>query len=328
MTSAIELSGIVKRFGAVTALDGIDTRIRGGRLTGLVGPDGAGKTTLIRIMAALMFPDEGSVRVDGFDTAADAAAVHRICGYMPQRFGLYEDLSVIENLDLYARLRGVHGQARDETFERLLEFTRLGPFQKRLAGRLSGGMKQKLGLACALMARPRVLLLDEPSVGVDPVSRQDLWAMVQSLTEEGMAVLWSTAYLDEAERCEEVLLLNEGRLAFDGPPDELADRVAGRTFRVSGVQRQRREFLSEALERDDVRDGVIQGRAVRLVAAEDAERRSLQSFAGGFGGELEAAGSRTRSSICSAAARAGARRSPSAWTPSRSRPTRRWSVAS
>ncbi len=230
MAAAVEIRDVVKRFGEVEALKGITADIEAGRLTGLVGPDGAGKTTLIRLMAALMSPTQGTVRVDGADIIGSAATVHAETGYMPQRFGLYEELSVMENLKLYARLRGLKGEGLDSTFGELLHFTRLEPFVDRRAGKLSGGMKQKLGLACALMARPKVLLLDEPSVGVDPVSRQDLWRMVQALTHDGMAVVWSTAYLDEAERCDAVLLLNEGRVEFDGPPRNLTTRVAGRSL--------------------------------------------------------------------------------------------------
>ena len=165
----------------------------------------------MRIMTGLLEPDGGRITLAGYDVVEDNDAIHIASGYMPQRFGLYEDLSVIENMRLYAQLRGMDADQDSDVFTNLLEFTRLGPFTERLAGKLSGGMKQKLGLACALMAKPRVLLLDEPSVGVDPVSRQDLWRMVQALTDEGMAIVWSTAYLDEAERCESVLLLNEDR---------------------------------------------------------------------------------------------------------------------
>jgi ABC-2 type transport system ATP-binding protein len=164
-------------------------------------------------------------------------------------------------------------------FDELLDFTRLGPFTGRLAGKLSGGMKQKLGLACALMARPAVLLLDEPSVGVDPVSRQDLWRMVQALTDEGMAVVWSTAYLDEAERCDRVLLLNEGELAFAGPPGELTGSLGDRSFRLEEVGAERRAVLAEALDLDSIGDGVIQGAGVRVVLRADAARQQIQALA-------------------------------------------------
>jgi ABC-2 type transport system ATP-binding protein len=276
MGTAVELACVSKRFGDLTALDQLTATIYGGRLTGLVGPDGAGKTTLMRLMAALMVPDDGNIRVAGHDTISAAGQVHRFTGYMPQRFGLYEDLSVLENFRLYADLSGLQPLERQSTFARLLHFTGLEPFTARLAGKLSGGMKQKLGLACALMGRPRVLLLDEPSVGVDPVSRRELWGMVQELTGEGMAVVWSSSYLDEAERCHDVLLLDKGRLIYTGPPDELTRRLHGRSYRVLDIQGDRRQLLTEALDQPSVRDGVIQGATVRLVLAEGAEPEPLE----------------------------------------------------
>ncbi|MDF8358332.1 ATP-binding cassette domain-containing protein [Ensifer adhaerens] len=262
----VRIADVVKRFGdAPPALDHIAGEILGGRITGLVGPDGAGKTTLIRLMTGLMVPDEGKVEVLGFDTVANAADIQAAIGYMPQRFGLYEDLSVQENLNLYADLRGLPLGERTATFDELLEFTDLKRFTSRLAGKLSGGMKQKLGLACALLRKPRLLLLDEPGVGVDPISRRDLWKMVENLTKEGIGVVWSTAYLDEAEACDNVLLLNEGRLLFTGSPAELTARVADRVFKVSGITHGRRQKLASYLDDDDVVDGVIQGEAIRLV---------------------------------------------------------------
>lgn len=286
MDVAIELDGVVKRFDGFEALAGVSAKIKNGCLTGLVGPDGAGKTTLMRMMAALMSPTEGSVRVAGFDVTSGQGAIHRITGYMPQRFGLYEDLTVMENLELYADLRGMERDSRSGTFEQLLHFTTLAPFTRRLAGALSGGMKQKLGLACALMARPQILLLDEPGVGVDPVSRKELWAMVAELTGEGMAVLWSTAYLDEAERCDEVLLLEEGTLKFAGLPGDLTKRLQGRSYLVSGIQGDRRALLTEAMDLEDVRDGVIQGASVRVVLAGEKGIPLLESLATSRGGRL------------------------------------------
>ncbi len=277
--AAVVIDGVGKRFGDVQALRGLSARIGYGRLTGLVGPDGAGKTTLMRILTGLLVPDAGRVTLAGFDVVADNDAIHVASGYMPQRFGLYEDLSVMENMRLYAQLRGMDADRHGELFAELLDFTRLAPFTARLAGKLSGGMKQKLGLACALMARPAVLLLDEPSVGVDPVSRQDLWRMVQALTDEGMAVVWSTAYLDEAERCDSVLLLNEGQLAFDGPPGELTGRLAARSYRLEEVGAQRRAVLAEALDLDSIGDGVIQGAGVRVVLRADTGTQQIQSLA-------------------------------------------------
>jgi ABC-2 type transport system ATP-binding protein len=277
--AAVVLDGVEKHFGKVQALRGLSARIGYGRLTGLVGPDGAGKTTLMRIMTGLLVPNAGRVTLAGYDVVDDNDAIHVASGYMPQRFGLYEDLSVMENMRLYAQLRGMDADRHAGLFDELLDFTRLGPFTGRLAGKLSGGMKQKLGLACALMARPAVLLLDEPSVGVDPVSRQDLWRMVQALTDEGMAVVWSTAYLDEAERCDRVLLLNEGELAFAGPPGELTGSLGDRSFRLEEVGAERRAVLAEALDLDSIGDGVIQGAGVRVVLRADAARQQIQALA-------------------------------------------------
>ncbi|MBB2819844.1 UNVERIFIED_ORG: ABC-2 type transport system ATP-binding protein [Rhizobium esperanzae] len=266
----VRIDAVTKCFGdAPPALDAVSGTIAGGAITGLVGPDGAGKTTLIRLMTGLMLSDAGTVEVLGFDTRKNAAGIQAAIGYMPQRFGLYEDLSVQENLDLYADLRGLPKRERAGAFDELLTFTDLKRFTGRLAGKLSGGMKQKLGLACALLKKPRLLLLDEPGVGVDPISRRDLWKMVENLTKEGIGVLWSTAYLDEAEACDHVLLLNQGKLLFSGKPMEMTERVDNRVFRVSGVAGRRRHVLAELLQADGVVDGVIQGEAIRLVAAKD-----------------------------------------------------------
>jgi ABC-2 type transport system ATP-binding protein len=263
------IDGVRKCFSGAPApaLDGLTTTIKSGQVTGLVGPDGAGKTTLMRLMAALLEPSEGRLTVCGFDSKTEAAAIHDTIGYMPQRFGLYEDLSVIENLTLYADLRGVVGPARSQTFEKLLAFTDLTHFTDRLAGALSGGMKQKLGLACAMLRSPTLLLLDEPSVGVDPISRRELWRMVYALIEEGVGVVWSTAYLDEAENCAEVIVLNAGRVLFQGNPKAMTSQLAGRVYQLKGCGADRRAVLARALARPEIIDGVMQGEAVRLVVA-------------------------------------------------------------
>ncbi|WP_457091946.1 ATP-binding cassette domain-containing protein [Microvirga sp. P5_D2] len=262
----MQLSDVTKRFGsAPPALDGVSGMIRGGEITGLVGPDGAGKTTLIRLMTGLMVPESGLLSVLGFDTAKQPADIQAAIGYMPQRFGLYEDLTIQENLDLYADLRGLPKAERPAVFDELLTFTDLKRFTTRLAGKLSGGMKQKLGLACALLKKPRLLLLDEPGVGVDPISRRELWKMVENLTKDGIGVVWSTAYLDEAEACDRVLLLNQGKLLFAGKPADLTSRVDGRVFRLTGIVGRRRQLLAKALGQEGVVDGVIQGEAIRLV---------------------------------------------------------------
>jgi ABC-2 type transport system ATP-binding protein len=262
------------------ALDGISGAIKAGRITGIVGPDGAGKTTLIRLMTGLLLPDQGRMEVLGFDTRQAPERIAPLIGYMPQRFGLYEDLTVQENLDLYADLRALPKAERRRIFDELLGFTDLARFTGRLAGKLSGGMKQKLGLCCALLRRPRLLLLDEPSVGVDPISRRELWKMVQDLTRDGIGVVWSTAYLDEAERCDEVLLLNEGKLLFAGPPEELTRRVDGRAMLLGGVTGSRRQALAALLDQNAVIDGLIQGQQIRLVLREPSQLPTLPAEAG------------------------------------------------
>jgi ABC-2 type transport system ATP-binding protein len=268
------------------ALENLSGTIRSGIVTGLVGPDGAGKTTLIRIIAGLLAPTAGSVRVEGRDPMREAASLREAIGYMPQKFGLYEDLSVMENLQLHADLRGVIGEERRSMFERLLNFTDLARFTTRLAGKLSGGMKQKLGLACALLGHPRLLLLDEPGVGVDPISRRELWKMVGELIGQGLAVVWSTAYLDEAELCGEVLVLNEGKLLHAGKPALLTDRVLDRCFQMRNVSGPPRQVLARALRNPDVIDGVLQGRAVRLVLRDGTKRLDVRDLQSGADAEL------------------------------------------
>ncbi len=249
------------------ALNNINVSIQKGILTGVVGPDGAGKTTLLRLLAGLLQPSDGSIRVLGLDTLKDAEELHEITGYMPQKFGLYEDLTVIENLNLFGDLHNLSPQEKETSFNQMLNFTALRPFTDRLAGRLSGGMKQKLGLACSLLGKPKILLLDEPSVGVDPVSRRELWKMVTELVKQGITVLWSTSYLDEADQCQNVILLKEGELLYFGPPKELTNRVKGRVFQVSVPLQDRRQELKNLLNRDDIIDGIIQGGQLRLVCS-------------------------------------------------------------
>jgi ABC-2 type transport system ATP-binding protein len=215
----------------VHALDDVSLDIPAGSLAALVGPDGAGKTTLIRLTAGLLTLEQGDLTVLGIDARANPQAIQDRVGYMPQKFGLYDDLTVQENLDLYADLHGVPTAKRVETYAPLMEMTALGPFTRRLAGRLSGGMKQKLGLACTLVRSPALLLLDEPTVGVDPLSRRELWEIIGKLVrDQGMTVLLSTSYLDEAERCDHVIVLNEGKVLAQGRPDSVSALAQGRTF--------------------------------------------------------------------------------------------------
>jgi ABC-2 type transport system ATP-binding protein len=274
--STIEILSVSKTFLGMArpALDNITASLRPGIITGLVGPDGAGKTTLIRLMAGLFLPTQGTISILGFDTVKEPNSLHEITGYMPQKFGLYEDLTVMENLEFYAKLHGLVGQDKKDIFDHMLTFTSLIPFIHRLAGNLSGGMKQKLGLACALLSRPKVLLLDEPSVGVDPLSRRHLWGMMQELLQQGITVVWSTSYLDEADKCQDVLLLNEGKLLFHGPPQELTKRVVGRVFQVEVPFEKRRQALASYLNNPDLIDGVLQGSKLRLVCSAQSSSSS------------------------------------------------------
>src|ERR1700751_5094047 len=274
MRAAATVSALVKSFGTTRALDGITAALPAGKILGLLGPDGAGKTTLIRLFAGLMTPTAGTVEVLGRTPQAEGGATQAETGYMPQRFGLYEDLSVLDNLNLYASLRALDTGEREQRFAELLRFTDLAPFTERLARRPPGGMKQKLGLACALLGNPRLLLLDEPGVGVDPLSRRELWRMVSELVKRGVTVLWSTAYLEEAERCAYIWLLDAGRLLYDGPPQELSARTRGHVFRRRAAAGEARRVAEEELARDAVLDAVIQGASVRVVAKRD----SAQAF--------------------------------------------------
>ena len=214
----ISVTDLTKRFGALTAVDALGFEVREGELFGIVGPDGAGKTTTMRMLAGVMEPTSGDAMLGGVSVVREPERVKHSIAYMSQRFGLYGDLTVRENLDFYADLYRVPRRERAARLERLFHFSGLGPFQERLAGMLSGGMKQKLGLMCALVHEPRILLLDEPTFGVDPISRRDLWIIVHEMVAHGVTVLVSTSYMDEAERCDRVALLNRGRfIALDEP---------------------------------------------------------------------------------------------------------------
>ncbi|MDR2839234.1 MAG: ATP-binding cassette domain-containing protein [Azonexus sp.] len=236
MTDPVAIRNVHKTFRRATgetvhALDGVSFTARQNTLTALVGPDGAGKTTLLRLLAGLMAADTGVVEVLGIDAAVEPQAVQEQIGYMPQKFGLYEDLTVQQNLDLYADLHGIGETERREIYPRLMAMTALGRFTGRLAGKLSGGMKQKLGLACTLVRSPRLLLLDEPTVGVDPLSRRELWEIVRRLVQESdLSVVVSTSYLDEAEFCDHAVALHQGKVLAQGAPHEITARAAGRVF--------------------------------------------------------------------------------------------------
>jgi len=236
---AIITNNLCKRFDDLTAVDQLSLTIPPGELFGLVGSDGAGKTTTLRMLAGIMDPSSGSATVLGHDCVRDAEAIKGESGYMSQRFGLYPDLSVLENILFYADIFGVPGHLRGERIDRLLAFSNLAPFRKRLAGNLSGGMKQKLGLACALIHQPRLLLLDEPTNGVDPVSRRDFWQILLELQREGTTILITTAYLDEAERCHRVGFIHGGRLLACDTPVALRSQVPGTMLEVRTNQGRR-----------------------------------------------------------------------------------------
>lgn len=224
----IRAEKLIKRFGDSVAVDGLTLSVRQGEVFGLVGPDGAGKTTTMRLLTSIMEPSGGDAWVHGLHTMRQAEAVKEQIGYMSQRFGLYADLTVQENLDFYAGIYDVPAKGRREKTDRLLAFSNLAPFRRRRAGNLSGGMKQKLGLACALIHTPRVLFLDEPTNGVDPVSRRDFWRILyQLLREEPITIFVSTAYLDEAERCTRLALIDRGRLLACGTPREVKELMRG-----------------------------------------------------------------------------------------------------
>jgi len=229
----IEVRGLTRRFGDLVAVDHLDLVIPRGEIFGLVGPDGAGKTTTLRMLCGLMDPTEGQVIVAGHDVAKDVDAVRDQIGYMAQRFGLYSDLTVNENMIFYSDLFGVVGSEREKLMGQLLQMTRMEPFRERPAGKLSGGMKQKLALMCTLLHHPQILFLDEPTNGVDPVSRRDFWAILYQLVKDGLTVFVSTAYLDEAERCNRVGLMHRGKLIQCDAPQRLRRSLPEACYEVT-----------------------------------------------------------------------------------------------
>ncbi len=246
-TRMVETRGLTRRFGNLAAVDRLDLQIDRGEIFGLVGPDGAGKTTTLRLLGGLLNPTEGEARIAGFDIRRDLDAVKDRIGYMAQRFGLYVDLTVQENMLFYADLFGISASERDPLMGRLLQMTRMDPFRRRAAAKLSGGMKQKLALMCTLLHRPQVLFLDEPTNGVDPVSRRDFWAILYQLVKDGMTVIVTTACLDEAERCNRVGLMHRGRLICCDAPAALKRQLAETCYEVSTP---RSRAVKEILERE------------------------------------------------------------------------------
>jgi ABC-2 type transport system ATP-binding protein len=270
LQSAIVAEGLKKSFPGVCAVDNLSFDVRAGEIFGLVGPDGAGKTTTLRMLAGIMAPDAGKAIVAGFDVVRDPEAAKHALSYMPQRFGLYEDLTVDENIRFYADLFGVRKSEREPRAMQLLTAAGMSKFRKRLAGKLSGGMKQKLGLVCALIHRPKVVLLDEPTTGVDPVSRRDFWRILYELLAEGVAILTSTAYLDEAERCHRVALLHQGKLLFSDTPANL--KSAFRKHVLSITAPEPRLLRSRLENSNGISSILLTGDELHLVV-DDAARR-------------------------------------------------------
>ncbi|MDX1795395.1 MAG: ATP-binding cassette domain-containing protein [Hydrogenovibrio sp.] len=271
--SPLEIQHLSKQFElanrTVEALSDVSFQLQPGQVTGLIGADGAGKTTLMRLIAGLLSFEQGEISVLGQDVRQASLAVQSHIGYMPQQFGLYQDLTVHENLTLYANLQGLAVSEREQRFDTLLEMMGMSPFKTRLASKLSGGMKQKLGLACTLVKAPRLLLLDEPTVGVDPVSRRELWQIVYKLVEEeGMSVLLSTAYLDEAERCHDIKLLHEGKLLAEGAPEDFSAKLTDRTFQVTSESLSKRELKALLTAQSSIKDALILGDGVRVLTCE------------------------------------------------------------
>ena len=242
--SAVSATGLTRRFGDVCGVDGLSFEIGRGELFGIVGPDGAGKTTTLRMLAGVLPPSTGDARIAGVSVAHDPEGVKHHIAYMSQRFGLYTDLTVRENIEFYADLFLVPQAERRDRLERLYAFSGLGPFEKRLAGQLSGGMKQKLGLCCALIHEPEILLLDEPTFGVDPISRRDLWLILHEMVAAAITVVVATAYLDEAERCDRVAFLHQGRLIALDAPRVFQQRLAGHMYTIrTDAPRRARQLL-------------------------------------------------------------------------------------
>ena len=270
LQSAIVCEGLTKSFPGVRAVDALSFDVRAGEIFGLVGPDGAGKTTTLRMLAGIMPPDAGKATVAGFDVARNPEGAKHSLSYMPQRFGLYEDLNVEDNIRFYADLFGVRASDRKLRSMQLLEAAGMSEFRTRLAGKLSGGMKQKLGLVCALIHRPKVILLDEPTTGVDPVSRRDFWRILYELVAEGVAILTSTAYLDEAERCHRVALMHQGKLLFCDTPVNLKAKMGKDVLSIPAPEPRRvRDELKDA---QGISSLMLTGDGVHIVV-DDAARR-------------------------------------------------------
>lgn len=277
----VNTQGLTRRFSELVAVDGLDLHVEKGEIFGIVGPDGSGKTTTLRMLSGLINPSAGSAMVAGYDVVSQSTEVKDRIGYMAQRFGLYTELTVQENMDFYADLFGISATDRETLGRRLLHMTRMEPFGSRLAGQLSGGMKQKLGLMCTLLHRPEILFLDEPTNGVDPVSRRDFWTILYDLVKDGLTVVVTTAYLDEAERCNRVALMHRGRIIRAGEPESLKQSLDEVCYQVrTSDNRQAREAL---LRLDRVLSATPAGDSIHVFADRQLAGSEIQQSLAGTG---------------------------------------------
>ena len=275
LTPAIAADGLSKKFGPLVAVDQLRLTVFPGEIFGLVGPDGAGKSTSLRMLATIMDPDSGTARIAGFDTSSQASEVKDHLAYMSQKFGLYQDLTVGENIDFYADLYGMSRKGRQQRIGELLDFSNMRPFIRRRAGNLSGGMKQKLQLICALIHTPKVLLLDEPTNGVDPVSRRDFWRILHRLRKQKVAVLITTAYLDEAERCDRVGLIDQGKLMAVGTPAEIKELMDGRILAIRS--RDARQIVSLLRKKSFAKSANLFGDTVHMVCRDNRDSKESKN---------------------------------------------------
>jgi ABC-2 type transport system ATP-binding protein len=270
---SIQTNNLTKKFGPLTAVNHLNLEVKTGEIFGLVGPDASGKTTTLRMLCGILPPDEGEARVAGRDIRKEAEALKEKVGYLPQRFGLYGDLTVLENIDFYADLYQVSKKERKGRIERLLRFANLEPFGKRKAQDLSGGMKQKLGLICALIHTPQILFLDEPTTGVDPLSRRDFWMILYDLLKEGVTILFSTSYLDEAERCNRIGLIYQGDLLIADTPGAVKAQIAGTVLELRMENHQKGIKFLEKIE--SLRNLVLSGDKIHILADDPYESEKM-----------------------------------------------------
>ena len=278
MGLAIQSFSVTKRFGDIVAVDNLEVEVKGGTIFGLIGPDGAGKTTTMRMLTSILTPDDGTAKIGGLDIIEDSEKIKNIIGYMPQKFSLYGDLTIIENLEFYAEIYQIPKKIREEKIEYLLDFSNLTKHSYKLADQLSGGMKQKLSLSCNLIHTPKYLFLDEPTIGVDPVARRELWKILFGLRDEGVTIFVSTPYMDEAERCDEVGLINKGRIIKSDKPENIIKDFQKQIACVFPEDNYGAKDFSLTL--DYVEDAYLLGEELHIIVEdyEDAEARLIKDF--------------------------------------------------